>query len=375
MDALADALGSNPMTIRTAVESSPVVRSLVGAAAVGVLLVVLKTLAPVLVPFLQAVFIAVIAAGPVSWLHRRRVPLPAAVALVFLGLVVSFWLLGLFLSASVREIGRELPAYEARLRGAIADLTAEVRRLGIDLPAQEIEQTFDPGAMLRFLAHWLRQVGGGVAKAVLVAIIVLFLLLEGPHLSERLKSARPGHEDHLAGFNRFARVVNRYLLIKTWMSLGTGATLWAALSLIGVDFPLLWSLLAFLLNYIPNLGSLVAAIPPILIALLKLGPATALFTALVYLAVNVFFSNLLEPRLMGISLGLSPVLVLFSLVLWGWTFGLTGVFLAVPLTMTVKLLLESYEETRHIAAFLGSYVEVKPEVMREPPAPADGSQR
>lgn len=363
------------MAIRTVVESSRVLRFLVGAAAAGVLLVVLKTLSPVLVPFLQAVFIAVIAGGPVSWLHRRRVPLPAAVALVFLGLVVTFWLLGLFLSASVREIGRELPAYEERLRATLTKLAAEVRQLGIDLPAQEIEETLDPGAMLRFLARWIRQVGGGIAKAVLVAIIVLFLLLEGPHLSGRLKAARPGEEDHLAGFNRFACVLNRYLMIKTWMSLGTGATLWAALSLIGVDFPLLWGLLAFLLNYIPNLGSLVAAIPPILIAFLKLGPGTALLTAVVYLAVNVFFSNLLEPRLMGISLGLSPVLILFSLVLWGWTFGLTGVFLAVPLTMTVKLLLESYEETRHIAAFLGSYVEVKPEVMREPPAPADGSLR
>jgi AI-2 transport protein TqsA len=361
------------MTAKAVVESSPALRFLVGAAAAGVLLIVLKTLSPVLVPFLQAAFVAVIAGGPVSWLHRRRLPLPAAVALVFLGLIVTFWLLGLFLSASVREIGRELPAYEERLRAALAALAAELRRLGIDIAAQDLEETLDPGALLRYFARWLRQIGGGIAKAVLVAIIVLFALLEGPHLSQRLKAARRGQEDHLAGFNRFAGVLNRYLLIKTWMSLATGATLWAALSLIGVDFPLLWGLLAFLLNYIPNLGSLVAAAPPILIAFLKLGAGPGFATALVYLAVNVFYSNLLEPRLMGISLGLSPVLILFSLVLWGWTFGLTGVFLAVPLTMTVKLVLESCAETRHIAALLGSHVEIRPGAIGEPPARGGGS--
>ena len=350
------------MPISSQVEGSPVLRFLVGAAAVGVLLIVFKTLSPVLVPFLQAAFVAIIAARPVSYLHRHRVPLLAAVGIVFLGLVVTFWLLGIFLSASVREIGRELPAYEDRIRAGMSAVVAELTRLGVNLPERDIEETFDPGAVLRFFARSLQQLGGGIVKTIFVSIIVLFALLEGPKLSERLKASRMGGENHMEGFARFAGVLNRYLLIKTWLSLGTGIAMWLVLWLIGVDFPALWGLLAFLLNYIPNLGSLVAAIPAVLIAFLKLGVASGLVAVIAYLAVNIFFSNILEPRLMGISLGLSPVLILFSIVLWGWTFGLTGVFLAVPLTMTVKLILESREDTRHVAALLGSHVEVQPGV-------------
>jgi len=345
-------------------ESSPVLRLLVGAAAVGVLVLVLKHLSPVLVPFLQAAFVAIIAAQPVSYLKRHRVPQVAAVAIVILGLVVIFWILGLFVTGSVAEMGREFPLYEDKLRAALAALSAALRDRGLDVPEGGVEQMLDPGAVLRFFARSLQQLGGGIAKTIFVLIIVLFALLEAPKISARLRATG---EHRLEGFRRLAGILNRYLLIKTWMSMGTGATIGLLLTALGVDFAALWGLLAFLLNYIPNIGSLVAAVPAIVLAFLKLGVGGGLATMVGYIVVNVFFSNILEPRLMGISLGLSPVVILFSIVFWGWIFGITGVFLAVPLTMTVKLLLEAHPDTEEIAMLLGSHVEVKPELLGAPP--------
>jgi predicted PurR-regulated permease PerM len=344
-------------------ESSPVLRLLVGAAAAGVLLLVLKQLSPVLVPFLQAAFVAIIAARPVSYLKRHRVPQAAAVAIVILGLVITFWMLGIFVTGSVGEMGRELPLYEEKIRSVLAALGAALRDQGLEVPEGGIEQMLDPGAVLRFFARSLQQLGGGIAKAIFVLIIVLFALLEAPKISARLRATG---EHRLEGFRRLAGILNRYLLIKTWMSLGTGTTIGLVLAGLGVDFAALWGLLAFLLNYIPNIGSLVAAVPAIVLAFLKLGAGGGLATLVAYVAVNVFFSNILEPRLMGISLGLSPLVILFSILLWGWVFGITGVFLAVPLTMTVKLLLEAHPDTEQIAVLLGSHVEVKAEVLGGP---------
>lgn len=352
------------MPDRARLEASPVLRFLVGAAAVGVLLIALKHLSSVLVPFLQAAFVAIIAARPVSYLARHRVPQAAAVAIVVLGLVITFWMLGILVTGSVAAMGRELPVYEDKIRAALGALSAFLRDRGLDVPEGGIEQMLDPGAVLRFFARSLQQLGGGIAKTIFVLIIVLFALFEAPRIKARLRATG---EHRLEGFRRLAGILNRYLLIKTWMSLGTGGAIGLVLSILGVDFAALWGLLAFLLNYIPNIGSLVAALPAVALAFLKLGAGGGLATIVAYLAVNIFFSNILEPRLMGISLGLSPVVILFSIVLWGWIFGLTGVFLAVPLTMSVKLALEAHPETEEIAMLLGSHVEVKPEVLAEPP--------
>ena len=147
--------------------------------------------------------------------------------------------------------------------------------------------------------------------------------------------------------------IDRYVLIKTYIGLGTGVTAGILIAIIGVDHAFLWGLLTFLLNYIPNVGSIIAAVPPILLALLEMGPWPALLVAVTYLVVNVGFANILEPRVMGEGLGMSPVTILVSLLLWGWVFGPTGVLLAVPIGIALRSSLERSEETRWIAILLG----------------------
>ena len=140
--------------------------------------------------------------------------------------------------------------------------------------------------------------------------------------------------------------------LKTLFSLATGVCVWILLSIIGVDFAGTWGLLAFFLNFIPAIGSIIAAIPAIIWALVQLGLPSALLTSLAYLVVNIIIGNLLEPRFMGHKLGLSPLVVILSMIFWGWVLGPVGMVLSVPLTMIGKIALATSEDTRWIALML-----------------------
>jgi len=141
--------------------------------------------------------------------------------------------------------------------------------------------------------------------------------------------------------------------LKTWISLATGAVIATWLTLLGVEYPLLWGLLAFLLNYVPNIGSIIAAVPAIMMAFIQLGIGSALATAAGYLVVNIAVGSIIEPRVMGRGMGLSTLVVFLSLLFWGWALGPVGMVLSVPLTMILKIALESRDDTRWFAVLLG----------------------
>ena len=168
----------------------------------------------------------------------------------------------------------------------------------------------------------------------------------------RVAFQRDEREPFLA-FAQFMTHLNKYLAIKTLVSAMTGviAALW--LLYLGVDFPLVLGLLAFLLNYIPTLGSIIAAVPAVILAFMQFGPGMAGITALGYVAMNVGLGNVLEPRLQGRGLGLSPMVVFLSLIFWGWLLGLVGILLAIPLTMTAKLAFEETPRYQWLAILLG----------------------
>ena len=155
-------------------------------------------------------------------------------------------------------------------------------------------------------------------------------------------------------FKRFTHSVQRYLGIKTIISLMTGALAAMLTAIVGLDFPLLWGLLAFLFNYVPTIGSLIASIPPIALALVQFDVVQSVIIGVGYLVLNVTIGGLIEPRVMGRGLGLSTLVVFLSLVFWGWVLGPVGMLLSVPLTMTAKIALESSERTAPIAILMGS---------------------
>ncbi len=193
-----------------------------------------------------------------------------------------------------------------------------------------------------------------LTNTFLIILTVVFILLEASDFPGKLRQAFGDPTEHMTGFGQFTETVNRYLKIKTIFSALTGICVWAWLAVLGVDYPILWGCLAFLLNYVPNIGSIIAAVPAILLALVQLGFGSAVLVAAGYIVVNVVFGSILEPRFMGSGLGLSTLVVFLSLVFWGWVLGPVGMILSVPLTVIVKIALETGKDTRWLAVMLGS---------------------
>jgi predicted PurR-regulated permease PerM len=203
-------------------------------------------------------------------------------------------------------------------------------------------------------ASMLATAGGVLTNSFLILLTVVFILLEAAGMPNKLRMALSDADSSLASFEKFVTSVRQYLAIKTLVSLATGVIVAAGLLLLGLDYALLWGMIAFLLNYVPNIGSIIAAVPPILLAVIQLGPAYALIVALLYLGTNIVMGNAVEPRLMGKKLGLSALVVFLSLVFWGWILGPVGMLLSVPLTMIVKIALEVNDSTRWLSILLSS---------------------
>ncbi len=313
----------------------------------------------ILVPFLLASFLAVICAPPVFWLENRRVPAPLAVTLVVIGILAVELIVVALVGTSVDDFYQAIPGYQQRLQQEAAGLLSWLGRLGIEPPDRSLVEQIDPGAAMRLVANMLSGLGGVLTNTFLILLTVIFMLLEASGFPAKLHAAFGDGEELFGSIRKFTGGLKRYLAIKTVVSLLTGVAVAAWLALLGVDFPVLWGLLAFLLNYVPNIGSIIAAAPAVLLGFIQFGIGRAMLAALGYLVVNVVFGNVVEPRFMGRGLGISTLVVFISLVFWGWVLGPVGMLLSVPLTMTVKIALETGRDTRWVAVLLGGPADVE----------------
>lgn len=313
-----------------------------------------KMAAPILIPFLLSIFIAMISAPMVRTLQRFRIPTGIAILLLIFLLVIVGLLLGAFIGKTVTAFSADIPIYEAKLQQLTGHVLTTLSRLGLDISNAMFSSLIDPAIVMKTVAGLFNGLGGALTNVFLILFTVVFILLEVSEFPKKLKRALGDHGNQatLKRFTKFSQAIQKYLLIKTLVSIGTGATVGIALFILGVDYPALWALIAFLLNYIPNIGSIIAAIPAVLIALVQLGAGSAAITAGLYLAVNTLFGSVIEPKLLGRSLGLSTLVVFLSLVFWGWLFGPVGMLLSIPLTVMVKIALETRPQSRWIATLL-----------------------
>ncbi|MDX1442295.1 MAG: AI-2E family transporter [Gammaproteobacteria bacterium] len=323
-------------------------------AAIVVVIAGMKASQDIMVPFLLALFLAVLAASPMFWLQRKGLPLWGALLIVVAGFLLAGVLLAGLVSSAVADFTQNLPVYQEKLRGQFESVNLWLDRIGLDSRELQLSEVFNPGAAMSLVGTMLNGLGGVLTNSFLILITVIFMLLEAAGFQEKIRYLSGRSND--AAFDdvsRFTDKLRQYIGIKGWISLATGVLITIALMIIGVDYPLLWGVLAFVLNFVPNIGSVIAGVPPVLLALIQLGPWHALATAIVFLVVNVLMGNAIEPRFMGKGLGLSTLVVFLSLVFWGWVFGPVGMLLSVPLTITLKIALHSREETRWISVLLG----------------------
>ncbi len=323
-------------------------------AALIIIIAGLKTAQALLVPFLLAFFISVICAGPFYWLQQHKVPAPVALLLVIGFVMLSGFIVLTLVGTSVNDFTNQLPFYQEKLRSQTFVLFEWLEKMGVKLSRQVLLEHFDPAALMQSAASMLAKAGGVLTNSFLILLTVIFILLEAAGMPNKLRAALADADSSLASFEKFVTSVRQYLAIKTLVSLATGIIVSVGLMLLGLDYALLWGMIAFLLNYVPNIGSIIAAVPAILLAVVQLGPGYALVVALIYLITNIVMGNAVEPRMMGQKLGLSALVVFLSLVFWGWILGPVGMLLSVPLTMIVKIALEVNDSTRWLAILLSS---------------------
>jgi predicted PurR-regulated permease PerM len=316
----------------------------------------MKAASSLILPFLSSLFIAMISLPLLNWLRSRRVPTPAAVVMTLVAALSVLVGVGLVVGGSVRRFTDRVPKYQESLNtmfaGVVARFLDQMKALGFDLSEQFSTQLINPSAALDVAQGALATMLSILSNSFLVILTITFILFEAAGFPDKLHTAFGMH----GASHRYEKIkleIQKYLGIKTLVSLVTGALVTSALAIIGVDFPFLWGMLAFLLNFIPTLGSMIAAVPPVLLAIVQLGPGHAVAVAVVFLVVNVLMGNLIEPYLMGRRLGLSTLVVFMSLVFWGWVWGPMGMLLSVPLTMMCKIMLENTEDLRWIAILLG----------------------
>lgn len=324
-------------------------------AALVVIVAGMRVGSSLLVPLLLALFIAVVCTAPVEWLHRLGLSRRLAVWLTLVVIGVFLSLLGLLLVNSFDTFVDALPGIEQKLYQYYLGLLDGLAGMGLAIDTDRLADLLDAEQLGNWIPAVLGEVGNMMMQSIVVALLVMFLLFETLNFRDKLSRALVNPAPSLRRFSEFSLTLKRYLAVKTLISLVTGAFIWVACKLVGVEFPLLWAVLAFALNYIPNIGSAIAALPPVM--LLLVSPEGGLFEALIlsaaYLGINFVMGNLVEPRVMGKALGLSTFVAFLSLVVWGWIFGAAGMLLSVVLTMTLKIALDSHPETRWIAHLLG----------------------
>lgn len=326
------------------------------SAALVIVIAGMREAATLLVPFLLSVFIAVLCLPAMQAMQARGVPETVAILLVIVLVFIVGGALVLLVGSSVDDFSRNLPQYESRITEQWGRMLAWLSALGISLPQETLMSNFDPRSAMQMAKAILTGFGNVLANSFLIILTVIFILLEAGSFKRKLAVFKKSHEMDSGSSEfsaEFTRKVRDYMGIKTWMSLLTGALVALSLWLLGVDYPQLWGVLAFMLNYVPNIGSIIAAVPAVLIALVQAGTGTALLTAGAYVIINIVVGNVLEPKFMGKGLGLSTLVVFISLVFWGWVLGPVGMLLSVPLTVTVKLALDSKSDTRWIGTLLG----------------------
>jgi AI-2 transport protein TqsA len=328
-------------------------RFLIVAAALVIVIVGINQAQSVLVSFLVAIFLALLGTPPVLWLERKRVPSFAAVSIVLTGMIAVLLIIGGLVGTSLGSFIDALPSYQQRIQEQVSALKILLAGKGIKITDKMVLEYINPGAMMSMTARLLAGLGSALSNIALILLTVAFILFEASSFPVKLRAVLGDPQQSFPQFTRFIGDMERYMLIKTFISLATGILIGLWLYMLGVDFPILWGFVAFLLHYVPNVGSLIAAIPAIILALVQLGIGSATLTAAGYLAVSFILGNVLEPRLMGRRLGLSTLVVFLSLIFWGSLLGPVGMVLCIPLTMTLKFICENNEGTQWIAVLLG----------------------
>ncbi|MDA7744183.1 AI-2E family transporter [Porticoccaceae bacterium] len=333
-------------------QQAPIAKFLIVFAAFVIVVSGLKMASSLVVPFLLAVFIAMIVSPLLAWLKQRRVPGSVAILLIISLILAIGLVLAAVVGSSVDSFRQDIPVYSAKLSVISESIQQGLTQRGLVIDAEQWQNSFDPSAVMRWVGSTLASFGNVMTNSVLILITVIFILAENTSFGDKLRLAR-GDKSSQAWLAELSSSIHSYLAIKACISAVTGILIYIWLTVLGVDYAVLWGLIAFLLNFVPTVGSFIAAVPAVLLALVQLGVGSAGLTLLGFVVVNFLMGSAIEPRWMGKGLNLSPLVVFVSLVFWGWILGPVGMLLSIPLTIIVKIALAANKDTQWISVMLG----------------------
>jgi AI-2 transport protein TqsA len=337
-------------------EVGPGGRFLILMAAAVIVVAGLRAGAPILVPFSFALFLAILSLPVMLWLQGKGVPTPFAIVLAVLLDLAILGIVILLATQSLADLQDRLPGYASRFNAIYQSWIDALQARGI--PASEyltgqLDEIISATAIMDQVRTLLTWGAAFVSGVFIVVLIMVFILAEASVFPAKFRAVLGRGDEDLGRFTKITGEVLDYLVIKTAVSLGTGVCIGLWAWVMGLDFPILLGLIGFALNYVPTIGSILAAIPAVILAIIQMGGiGPILAVAAGYLVINIIFGNLLEPHLLGRRLGLSTLVVILSLVFWAWVWGPVGALLAVPLTMVMKIMLENTEDLRWVAILL-----------------------
>ncbi len=344
--AQAEVIGTSPSAARSI---PPVGRALAAIALVGFVLVLLHWGAPVLTPLLFAFFLMALSMPLYRWLQARGLKQGLALLLLVVALVAGGVLLVVLVLVAVGRLQAGLASYSAALTARLAEVEAALAQRGLGFGGGS-GQTGDAAASV--LAGLLAAIVDAASTALVGLVVVAFFLLESSRFIRIMQSDRVRGLPFLGQVPQVARTAVQYFGIRTRLNVLTGAGVSAICLILGVDYPLLWGVLAFFLSYIPYIGLLTAMIPPALLALAELGWIQALIVVLAITAMNLAIENVVEPGYTGKRLQLSPTVVFFSFFFWAWLLGAAGALLSMPITVLLLLVLQRDESTVWMAQII-----------------------
>jgi len=314
----------------------------------------------IVVPFLLSVFITIILLVPVEALMRRGVPTWLSLFIVVAVMLVFFAAVFIIVGSAGAAFTADLPGYQAELSTLIANVSAWFDARGVEVSASGLRDLLNPERIGSFFQRFIGNIGGALSNIMLIVFTVIFMLADANLIKRKLAWHQQRHsavEGQLDSLSDLVVLLSTYTKIKAAVSLLTGFLIWLGLSLMGIKYPVLWGLLAFLLNFIPTIGSIIAAFPVLLLAMLSLDPVLLMMIVTLYLGVNIVVGNFVEPVWMGDEVGLATLVVFLSMVFWGWLFGPVGMLLSVPLTIALKFLALRNPGTLWLAVLLSNNVE------------------
>ena len=325
--------------------------SILVMAAVVIILAGIKLSSVIIVPFLLSLFLAIILSPLFLWLKKLGLGDIFPLIIIVLLLVLIMTSLAILVGNSVQDFTQNVPMYEIKLKSDLGEVLETVNSWGIHIPKEDILNLFQTDSIMRYIASTLKSFGSLVTNSFMIIITIIFMLLEISQFAFKLNKT---NSNSLKQVTEISDNIKHYILLKAFTSAATGIIITIILKVTGIHYAILWGLLAFMLNFIPNIGSIIAAIPAVLMAIIQFDFTTATMIIVAYLIVNTVIGSIIEPRVLGKGLGLSTLIVFLSLIFWGWLLGPIGMLLSVPLTIMIKIALDTKEDTKWIATLLGS---------------------